>query len=155
MHVHRVLEPIEAVSYWPFFREGLEVIAKKTGEIVDEDAYSKQLVNLTAMHEQAWVSFVIDNDGLPCAFGVAQDATPLFSTRKAFTVTSFYYRDGFQEAVEMLQQAFERWAKTQGVVQYSVTTRRDTGAAIRCFSSGRFGFRRTAITFEKQLSHGL
>jgi hypothetical protein len=154
MHVHRITEPIEAVSYWSFFREGLEAIAQKTKEVVDEDVYSKQLVSLAAEHSQAWIGFVIDNDGLPCAFGVAQDATPPFSSRRSFTVTSFYYKDGFQTAVVMLQEAFEIWARQQGVIQYSVTTRRDTGAAIRCFSSGRFGFRRVAITFEKTLSYG-
>ena len=149
MNVIRLTSPTDVIKFWDLFREGLQHIVKLAHERTTPDEYCKMLVNLAARHESAWIGVVME--GGPLSYGVAVDSTPPHSNRRTFSVISFYAIPGRPDATKWLMDAFELWARTQGVTSYVVTTRRDTGAAIKCFRSGRYGFRKSYTAFEKHL----
>ena len=148
MHVERLTTPDQVLRLWDVFREGLQTIMRITDERTTEDEYCKMLVNLAARTDDAWVGVAFS--GGPMSYGVVVDSTPPHSSRKTFTVVSFYAMPGQPDATQALMHAFEAWARERGVKSYVVTTRRDSGA-IRCFRSSRYGFRKAYIAFEKHL----
>lgn len=149
MHVERLTTPEQVIKNWDVFREGLKVTKAYAGESFKEDSYLKMLLALAAQHETAWLGVVYQ--GGPLVYGVATDSTPPFADYRTFTVCSFYHIPGQFEATYALMSAFETWAKENGVHSYIVTTRRQSGPAIRCFSSGRYGFKKSYRAFEKTL----
>jgi hypothetical protein len=149
MNVVRLTSPMEVIKYWDLFREGLQHIVKLAHERTTPDEYCKMLVNLAARPNEAWIGVVME--GGPLSYGIAIDSTPPHSSRRTFSVISFYAIPGRPDATQSLMDAFERWARSEGVDSYVVTTRRDTGAAIKCFRSGRYGFKKTYTAFEKTL----
>ena len=88
----------------------------------------------------------------PVAFTVCQESTQMFDKRRTFVVRWFYHSPAHFQATFELMHDFETWAKEQGVRAYGVTTARNSGAAIRCFQSEKFGFRKSHITFEKHIA---
>jgi hypothetical protein len=102
-----------------------------------------------AAREDAWVGVVFA--GGPLGYGIVYDTSIPFCGRKTYTVISFYAPPGQPEATQALVTAFEEWARDKGISHYVVTTRRDTGASIKCFSSKRYGFRKAFFAFEKIL----
>lgn len=150
MHVTHITSPDEVVKNWEIFREGLKVIKAYSGETSQEDNYLKMLMALSERKQTAWLGVVMQ--GGPLGYGVAVDSTPPFADYRTFTVCSFYHIPGQFEATFALMTAFEQWAREHGVHSYVVTTRRQSGPAIRCFSSGRYGFKKSYRAFEKQLT---
>ena len=151
MIVTRITTPEEVVRNWAIFKEGLKVIRGYAGESTDEDTYLKMLIELAAQSETAWVGCVFQ--GGPLGYGVAAESTPPFAARRTFTVISFYHVPGQFEATKALMSAFESWAMEHNVGSYIVTTRRNSGPAIRCFSSEQYGFKRAFRAFEKHLNY--
>lgn len=149
MHVERITSPTQILKYWDVFREGLRVITKLTCERASDDEYCKMLVNLAARHEDAWIGVAFQ--GGPLSYAVAVDSTPPHCARRTFTVSSFYAMPGRPDATTDLMNEFETWARSEGIASYVVTTRRDTGAAIKCFRSSRYGFQKSYTAFEKVL----
>lgn len=149
MHVERITSGDQVIKYWDLFREGLRVITKLACERVTDDEYCKLLINLASRGDEAWLG--IAHQGGPLSYGVAVDSTPPHCARRTFTVSSFYAVPGRPDATVCLMNAFEDWARTHNVESYIVTTRRNTGAAIKCFRSSRYGFRQAYIAFEKHL----
>lgn len=151
MIVERITEPEQVVTNWKFFDEGLRVIKAYAGESLEEAAYCKLLTELSTRHDSAWIGLV-KHGGWPLGYGVAVDSTLPFAERRTFTVVSFYHMQGQFEATTALMRDFEKWAIANGVDSYVVTTRRNSGPAIRCFSSERYGFKKSYRAFEKHLS---
>lgn len=151
MNVVRLTDPRDVIKYWDVFRAGLAEIDKLTGESMSENDYCKMLINLVARGDDAWVGIVMQ--GGPMSYAVAIDSTPPLSNVRTFTCVSFYAMKDRPDATEFLQREFERWARTQGVKSYIVTTRRTTGGAFKCFwsRSNRYGFKRGFYAFEKAL----
>lgn len=149
MNVIRITEPAQVIQYWDVFREGLRMITQLTAERVTEEEYVKMITNLAVRPEAAWIGLAFQ--GGPLSYGVAIDSTPPHCHRRTFTVSSFYAMPGRPDATAALMESFEEWARENGVASYIVTTRRDTGAAIKCFRSGRYGFRKSYTAFEKFL----
>jgi hypothetical protein len=153
MNVIRITSADQVLQFWDVFREGLHVIRDKADEYMDESEYCRLLTNLAARTDVAWIGVVCS--GGPICYGVAQDSTPPHSSRRTFTVSSFYHVPGQADATQLLMVAFEQWFRETNPgkkLRYVVTTRRDSGAAIRCFRSGRYGFRKGYIAFEKLLN---
>ena len=110
----------------------------------------KTLISLVTDNEHAWLGMAFDN-GEPVAFGVLQECTPEFDTKRYFVVRWFYHTPSRFDATLALMESFETWAKLQGIQRYAVTTRRSNGKAIACFQSARYGFSKAFLTFEKEL----
>lgn len=151
MNVIRITTPEAVLAHWDLFREGLETIRKATDEQITESEYCRLLTNLAARTDDAWIGVVVS--GGPICYAVAQDSTPPHRAQRTFTVSSFYHRSGESYATQIMMFDFEEWARRNGVTSYIVTTRRDSGSAIKCFQSARYGFRKGFIAFEKQLAH--
>lgn len=150
MNVLRLTTPASILQHWELFREGLSVIRAYEGESSSEDAYLKMLLELSDRGDDAWIGVAIQ--GGPISYGVAVNATPPFSTSKTFTISSFYHVPSQHDATFALMRAFEQWAHEQDIRSYVVTTRRQSGPALHCFSSGRYGFKKSYRAFEKQLT---
>ncbi len=153
MHVERITTVEQVLKYWDLFREGLDVIREKTDEDMDVEEYCKMITNLAARTDEAWIGVVFQ--GGPICYGIAQDSTPPHCSRKTFMVSSFYHVPGQSDATQALMFAFEKWFRETNPgrkLRYVVTTRRESGAAIACFRSGRFGFRKGYFAFEKLLT---
>ena len=150
MNIIRITTPQQVIENWDVFREGLRMITKLTCERLTDDEYCKMLTNLAVNHDGAWIGLAFQ--GGPLSYGVAVDSTPPQCANRTFTVSSFYAMPGRPDATAELMNAFEMWARENSVASYIVTTRRDTGAAIKCFRSGRYGFRKSFTAFEKFLN---
>jgi hypothetical protein len=152
MKTKRLTTVTELVRYWPFISKGLQEIAVKADEKFDLDSVYKTMMWLVTDQIHTWIGLSFNDDFEPAAFGVAQECTPPFDLERKFVVRWFYHSAGQFQATVHLMTSFETWARAQGVSSYGVTTRRDSGSAIRCFQSPKYGFRRSHVTFEKHLN---
>lgn len=148
MTVLHINTPELVIANWDIFREGLECIIRMSDDAFDPDEYCKMLINLS-VRPDAWIGLAVQ--GGPLSYGVAVESTPPHSTKRTFTVVSFYAMPGRPDATEALMREFESWARAQGVHSYIATTRRNTGAVVKCFRSRRYGFQKSYIAFEKTL----
>lgn len=146
----RLTTALSVVDHWPFFMEGLETVGSKCKETVDSEIIFKIFCTLATNQTSGWVGIVFV-DGKPQGFGVMQETTPLFSPERIFAARMFWHKTGNQEASVCLMNAFEHWARANNIKRYIITTRRDSGAAIRCFQSNKFGFKKGYVTYEKEL----
>jgi hypothetical protein len=151
MKVLRLSRVVDVVRLWPFFTEGFNANGVRAREEVDLIFAQKTLYALVVDHISAWIAVSYDETGDPVAFAVLQECTPPFSTTRRFVVRWFFHSNDNFLATKTLMDAFETWAREQGIVSYAVTTKRDSGAAIRCFQSNKFGFVKSHVTFEKVL----
>lgn len=146
----RITSSLEIVKHWDFFQEGLEVIAKKGKEQLDAEMMFKVLCVLATEPAYGWIG-IATVDGVPQGFAAFQDATPLFARERSFINRVFWHKSGNHEVSVTLLNYFISWAKENNVKRVIVTTRRDSGAAIRCFQSDKYGFKKGYMTFEKEL----
>lgn len=142
---------VEVIRLWPFFVNGFKAIAKYTDRPANIDNVRKVLFWLVREPEHAWIGVTFENN-IPICFAVLEDMTPQFDPVRKFEVRYFYHQPDRFDATLVLMKEFESWAKKQGVHKYVITTSRDSGAAIRCFQSARYGFKRKQILFEKVLT---
>jgi hypothetical protein len=147
---HRVTKATEVLLLWPFFLEGFQSFYKKHGEFYDMDELLKSTCALAADPIKGFVATVSSGSTLE-GFGIMEDVSPIFSTEHTFFCRAFWHQFGNLVATTQLMDFFEQWAREHGVSSYTVTTKRNTGAAIRCFQSEKYGFRKHYITFVKYL----
>lgn len=150
MKVLRLTKIAEIYHLWDFFRQGLEETARYLKYDFSLDTY-RQIIQHLVRDDSAWVG-VVFLDNKPIGFAIAHDCTPLFSTRKEYEVSLIYHRPGNDEATRALQSSFELFCTANNISTYYATTRRDNGAAIRCFQSPQYGFKRAYTVFKKSLT---
>jgi hypothetical protein len=149
MTTHRLTRVVDIIRHWPFFHQGLLASSRYLRYDFDIETLRKTIFSLVT-NPNAWVGIVLDNDR-PLGFGMAHDVTPLFSPHKEYEVSLFYHQPGNEDATRLLQSAFESFCHTNNITRYYATTRRDSGAAIRCFQSPKYGFKRAYTVFVKTL----
>lgn len=150
MNIQRLTKVVHVVHFWDFIFSSLKSISDKVREDVDEHVLQKTLISLVVNQERAWIGIAFDA-GDPLAFGVVQECTPEFDTNRCFVVRWFFHTPSRFDATVALMEAFESWARSQGIQRYAVTTRRSNGKAIACFQSAKYGFGKAFLTFEKEL----
>jgi len=150
MNIERLTKVVHVVHFWEFILSSLMSISDKVREDMDEQVLQKTLISLVVNQDRSWIGIAFDN-GTPLAFGVVQECTPEFDPNRCFVVRWFYHTPSRFDATVALMNAFETWAKSQGIQRYAVTTRRSNGKAIACFQSTKYGFGKAFLTFEKEL----
>jgi len=149
--VYRLTKVAEVVHFWDFFKRGLEQSARYLRYDLPFDTYRQIMFNLVVNTKHSWVGVVMAA-GDPVGFALAHECTPLFSPRREFEVSLLYHQPGNEAATSALQEHFEVFLHDNDVTTYYATTRRDSGAAIRCFQSPRYGFKRAYTVFKKTLT---
>ena len=144
---HRLISAIEVFDFWDDIKNGMQSVQKKK---LDCEQLLKVLCYLTSDTKKGFVAVVL-NDGKVDGFGILENITPIFSKTAQFLCRGFYHKAGNIASTVFLMEFFENWAREQNVSSYSVTTERESGAAIRCFKSEKYGFRRSHMEFVKQL----
>ncbi len=150
MKVVRINKIAACLRYWELFVQGFEHVNRFLKYDLPFETYRQMLFALVR-EPKAWVCVCFDATDVPCGFAIAHDCTPLFSEKKEYEVSVVYALDNNSEVFVSMQQTFEEYAKSQGVRWYFATTRRDSGSAIRCFQSPRFGFKRAYTVFKKEI----
>jgi hypothetical protein len=150
MKVIRLTRVVEIIRSWEFVSTRLSELAQRSGDPIDLEYIRKTLFWMVVDMKNSWVGLVME-DGEPVAFAAAQDCTPPFQDERQFVVRWFVHSPGFFKATLALEQAFLTWAKENGVAKYAITTKRDSGAAIRCLMSQKYGFQKGYLTFEKKI----
>lgn len=151
MTVERLTRPSQVLELWKFFEDGLMQLENAAREHFDAVQMQKLMCALAADYLHGYVAVVFCDEGDPICFGVAQESTLPFSHTRSFEVRAVYYVEGRQTAVLSLVGAFENWCRENSIVRYSVSTKRNTGAVIRCFRHARFGFNKPFLVFEKDI----
>ena len=136
---------IAVLDNWQFFRKGLTLCGNTNYEQM------LKVFCYLAGTNRGFVAIVGD-DIQPIGFGVMENVTPIFTSHGQFLCRAFYHKGGNLSATLCLMEFFEKWAREQQVDSYSVTTERQSGAAIRCFKSEKYGFKRSFVQFVKQLN---
>lgn len=150
MIVKRLTTVHEVIKLWDFIRQGLRVIEEKNHDKFDDDAMLKTCNFLVKRPDVGYIAVVLNDDEEPVCFAILQEATPLFVKDRSFIALAVYHNHTCQQATLILMDHFENWARSQGIGTYVVSTKRQAGAAIRCFER-KYGFKRGFITFEKKL----
>lgn len=143
---HRLSSVLEVFDYWEDFKLGF--IATKNKEKLE--TMLKILCTLVSDVNKGFVAVVI-KDGKVEGFGIMENVTPIFANYSTFLCRSFYHKSGNLASTLFLMEFFECWAREHNIKSYSVTTERESGAAIRCFKSEKYGFRRSCTQFVKSL----
>ena len=146
----RLTAATEVIDNWFFFRDGFRQFANKHNEDVDLLNMLKITCTLASSERDGFVAIVYNNEQ-PEGFGIMEDVSPIFSKERTFLCRAFWHQSGNTTATVKLMDCFETWALENNVTSYTVTTRRNTGAAIRCFQSEKYGFRRNHVMFVKTL----
>lgn len=150
MTVIRVTSLPACIRLWEHFREGFEKTERFLRYRLPIDAY-RQILFALVKEPRAWVAVCLDDEERPLGFAMAHECTPLFSPERQYEVSVVYAQDNRPETIILLQQEFENFCRAQGVKRYFATTRRDSGASIRCFQSARYGFSRAYTVFSKEI----
>lgn len=150
MTTFRLTTIAACVKFWWFFEEGFNKTGRFLRYDLPMDAYRRILFALVSS-DNGWVGLCLDDNGRPLGFAIAHECTPLFAQAKEYEASIVYAADDNQDTFNNMQQTFEDFCRAQGVKRYFATTRRDSGAAIRCFQSPRYGFRRAFTTFSKDI----
>lgn len=151
MTVERLVRPSQVLELWAFFEAGLSYLQNAAREQFDPHQMQKMLCAFAADDKGAWLGVVFSDEGDPICFGVAHESTLPFSQTRTFEVRAVYHRPDFHEATLVLAGAFESWCRDRGVAKYHLTTKRNTGAVIRCFRHEKFGFDKPFLVFEKAI----
>ena len=133
MIIQRLTTVHGVLKYWKFIEQGLRVIEEKNHDAYDYDAMLKTCNFLVKRPDVGYVAVVLDDDEQPICFAILQEATPLFVKERSFLALAVYHNSQYQDATRRLMEHFENWARTQGIKSYVVSTKRQAGAAIRCF----------------------
>lgn len=141
------------IDHWDFIVIGLKHVQKFLRYNADLEMYRKILFHLVRQ-ENAWIGIVFNEAGEPVGFGVAHEVTPLFAQRPEYEVSILYHRPKEADATSALQDHFERFCIARNVTTYYVTTRRDSGSALRCLQGPRYGLKREHTVFRKDLTYG-
>ena len=147
LRCHRLTTALEVINFWPIFKTGLTQISKQS---INFENLLKTLCVLSTNDSKGFVAVVI-NDKKVEGFCIMEDVTPIFTPGKQFLCRGFYHQSGNVASTQFLMEFFEDWAREHHVSSYSVTTERQSGAAIRCFKSEKYGFKRSYFQFTKQL----
>lgn len=150
MTVVRVTKAMDVLAVWPFFAEGLSMVAKTYGVTYGELAAKKLLCKL-ATEDAGYVAICYGDDSEPLSFCVAQEDTLPFSDFRTFTARAVYYRQGHSATILSLMGAFEQWCRANNIKRYSVHLRRQTTAAKRCFKHEKYAFSKMGLVFEKDI----
>jgi len=146
-HCTRILKPSKVIKLWSYFMRALyNVLPKET----NYQNLLKAACALSADERKGFVGVVTKNQNLE-GFMIMENVSPIFHDETIFDCRLFWHKSGNNEATNALQNFFEEWAREQGVTKYAVSTHRITGAAIRCFQSEKFGFKRSHFVFTKSL----
>lgn len=148
LRCHRITSALEVIKCWPALQAGLQVATKGKTDNIN---LFKALCVLATDESKGFVALVL-NDKRMEGFCAMEDVTPLFATSHTFLCRAFYHQSGNAASTQFLMHFFESWARGRNISSYSVTTERQSGAAIRCFKSEQYGFKRSYVTFVKQLN---
>lgn len=149
--ITRLTTVANVIHFWDFISQSLKSLEDRMPEPFDLEAVRKTLIHLAPDQTHSWLGVAL-HEGEPVAFAVCQESTQLFDLKRTFVVRWFFHAPTHFNATFELMKEFESWAKEHGVTAYGVTTARNSGAAIRCFQSEKFGFRKSHITFEKHIA---
>lgn len=152
MNIERISLPSRVLELWKFFNDGLLCLEVASREVLDAVQLQKQICTLAANPVGGYVAIVKRDDGVPVSFAVAQENTFLFAKDRSFEVRAVHYVDGYAPCVLSLMADFETWCRENRIAKYSVSTRRNTGATIRCFRHARYGFGKPYLVFEKTIT---
>lgn len=151
MTVFRLNNIAGLIKYWDFFRKGIEETSRFLRYDIPMDTY-RQMMQHVIRQPNAWVGICLDDEsGDPLGFGIAHECTPLFSSQLQYEASIVYSEGNNQQVFTTIQQSFEDFCRAHGVKCYFATTRRDSGATIRCFQSPQYGFKRAYTVFKKDL----
>jgi len=151
MQVERILRPSQVLTVWEFFLEGFETLRYLARQHFDVVAMQKYCCLLASDHTGGYLGIAFTDEGDPQAMLVAREVTLPYSKERIFEVIALYNRRSQEDTLLLLMGAFENWCRENGVVRYYFTTHRNTGATIRYYRHERFGFRKPALVFEKDI----
>lgn len=150
MTIERLTRPTEILTLWDFFVQGLLFLENEARERYDFEQMQKLLCQLAAS-PSAFVAVAYDDNGQPVSFAAAQENSLPFGQSRTAVVLIAYHRPEFQQATLLLEGAFENWCREVGIKSYSLTSKRKTGAVIRCLRHRKYGFKRPYLVFEKDI----
>ena len=137
---------------WPFLVSGLDELNETcvNGERVSESAFFRVVIHTMALpNDRGRVTVLANKNNEPLAFGIVFENTERFCKRSAI-VYAVYSNHKCPTAVDELRDEAERWARHYGYEELHAVSRRINGATFRIFEK-RWGFRRTAVIFKKDL----
>lgn len=149
MIVRRLTKIVEVVRLWDFFREGITYEAKYLRYSHPMEVYHRILFHLVRKNPNGWVSVAFNHDQEPVAFIMAHDITPLFAQTREFEVSMFYYRDGYKNAMPVLQRHFDSFCRENGVKQYFLSSSSFCSSAARVFKTSWVGLERSNTVFKR------
>lgn len=149
LSVRRLTSCAELVRLWPNFVEWLTFVRRCLRFNLPLTIYRRILQHAVTDHTM-WVGVVSDESG-PVGFGTAHEVTPFYCIEREYEISMLFHKTGRDDATKALQDAFETWARAEGVVRYVISTRRDNPSALRCFQHNRYGMKRAFTVFQKEL----
>lgn len=149
-----LIESVEQLlGFWKFFQEGLESLNDTIGtrEKVTSDSFFKLLIHVISKNPGFGIIGVLTSkNDKPLGFGVAFNDTDIGLTKSA-VVYAVYSNKRCPTTVKELQDIAETWARENGFHKLHACSRRLNGSVMRLFEK-KWGFHRTAIIFEKDLT---
>jgi len=150
--IKRLTTALEVVNHWDYINTAILDLKLRYKEPLNAEQMFATLCWLATTPLKGWIG-VAYSDEKPSAFVALQELIT-HDNRKTFQVLLYWHSKDIPNSSKQtlpLMTEFETWALSQGIKKYQVSTRRDSGAAIRCFQSAEYGFKRAFTTYEKTL----
>jgi GNAT superfamily N-acetyltransferase len=151
MTPERLTKPSQVLTLWPFFVEGFEALSHTSKEHFEIESLKKYICLLVTDSARGFIAVCSTDNGDPVAFVILHETTLPYHKVRKFETIAMYYSRNRDECVMPIVGLFETWAKRHGIGVYTLTTHRNTGAAIRFYRHSGFHFQRMFFGFERQL----
>lgn len=151
MTISRLTSVNDIVRNWTFLSAGLSHVAHQLKYNLPLDVYRKTLFALVKQTDSAWVG-IASAGGLPVAFIVAHECTPLFSTARELDASIYYHDPGFSVAINHLQDSLDSFCTQHSIRRYYVTTCRKSGRPMYVFGAEWKGLTHAYRVFKKEIS---
>ena len=151
MNYTRLTSVNDIVRNWTFISNGLLEVGHHLRFDLGIDTYRKILFKLAKQPNSAWLALATDG-GLPVAFIVAHECTPLFATRREFDASIYYHEPGYASAIAFLQHQLNLFCVSNNIRRYYVTTCRKSGRPMHVFGVEWTGLQHAHRVFKKELN---
>lgn len=142
----------DALSWWPFFLEGMDNLTDPKGanmSFLTPDLLFKTLLELAVYPDRGFAGVLVNKNSVPLGFILAHDSTTSFRPRE-LTLFAIFTNHKCPSTTRELMYELKNWGRREGFQSLRATMPKRSGAAVRFFTRV-LGLAHTGMSFSVDL----
>lgn len=137
------------MKFWPFMLEGLKRLNESAFRAVDKDTLFRVCVDVVTGGSNGKLLISVEN-GNPMSYCIGFENTSRYSPIRTVLVYAIYSNGLKRGATGLVLGDFEKWAKSEGMVESHGNSQRVNGGAKKLWDT-QFGYKTRSMLLVKQL----